>query len=81
METTDATKGARCKALTLIKEANDIFFQILNQTDEITFGDLIVTDDSRHVSLTSELVKAKVLARNEDMFWKSKYNLIVNVLC
>lgn len=72
VETTEAVQGARTKALQYIKESNDIYFTICEEKYSISFGDLIVSIDGKHFSLTKELIKNQVLTKNKELFWKSK---------
>lgn len=59
-------------ALSDIRDANDIFFQIHKEENDTSFGDLIISKDSEHFSLTEKLINDRILARNESLFWKGK---------
>lgn len=66
-----ATEAAEARAMWYIKEAVDIDFKIFKEKNDIYFGDLIVCIDNKYRSLTNELVEAKMLAKNEILFWQS----------
>lgn len=72
VESTAATEGALHTALKYIKQAIDMDFQVLKENDDICFGDLIILKDNKYVSLTNELIKEKILAKNEILFWQSR---------
>lgn len=70
VENIAATNGAKHKALEYINEASDILFRQEKEENGVVFGDLVLLIDGKHVSLTDELIKNRILAENELMFWK-----------
>lgn len=70
MESTKATTGARSAALEHIREADDLYFKVMKEEGDVSYGDLIISKDSKHYSLTDELVNSRIISRNETMFQK-----------
>lgn len=70
-ESTEPTKGARNLMLEHMEDVNDLFFRVEKEKDSIHFGDLIISKNGNHYSITEELVKRKIMAKNATLFWKS----------
>lgn len=61
--------------MSYIKEAVDIDFKIFKEKNEVCFGDLIISIGNKYLSLTNELINAKLLIKNETLFWQGRCNL------
>lgn len=80
-KTTDNVDGVNKFALSCIEEAQEVFFQPLEEDTSSVRGDLILVTNGKKKSLTNLLINEQLLAQDEQMFnCKNLTELSINFL-
>lgn len=67
-ETTDIVPGTCQLIRQHIRDAKHIYFHVMREKDDVLYGDIILPNLGIYQSLIQEMVKAKVLSINENLF-------------